>query len=166
MADEDRIDFEDVASEIEDRQSSPPSYEIATYPADFTLDGLERQWEREDIVIPKFQRGYVWTQVQASKLIESFLVGLPVPGIFLYTDRSSEKFLVVDGQQRLRTVFFYFEGFFGEERATGSRTVFRLKGLSDDSPYAGKSFAELDEAAQRRLKNSGSPDVSVGRVSG
>lgn len=153
MAD-DRVEFEDVASELEDRQASPPSYEIATYPADFTLDGLYLKWQDEDIVIPKFQRGYVWTQVQASKLIESFLVGLPVPGIFFYTDRSSEKFLVVDGQQRLRTAFFFFEGLFGEERSTGSRVVFRLKGLNDDSPYAGKTFDELDDASKRRLKNS------------
>ncbi len=150
----DLVDFEDVASELEDRQSSPPSYEIATYPADFTLEGLYLQWQAEDILIPKFQRGYVWTQIQASKLIESFLVGLPVPGIFLYTDRASEKYMVVDGQQRLRTAFFFFEGLFGLERSAGSRTVFRLKGLHEDSPFAGKTFGELDEAAQRRLKNS------------
>ncbi len=149
-----RLQFDNVASELADRQSSPPSYEIATYPADFTLDGLYGQWQAGDIIIPKFQRSYVWSQVQASKLIESFLVGLPVPGIFLYTERSSEKYLVVDGQQRLRSVFFYFKGLFGEERKRGSRTVFRLKGLSDDSPFAGKTFEDLADPSQRKLKNS------------
>ncbi len=149
-----RLHFESVTSELADRQSSPPSYEIATYPADFTLDGLYTQWQQRDIEIPAFQRGYVWSHAQASKLIESFLVGLPVPGIFLYTDRASEKYLVVDGQQRLRSVFFYFEGFFGEEGKKASRTVFRLKGLSDDSPFAGKAFVDLSEPSQRKLKNS------------
>lgn len=148
------LQFENVASELADRQSSPPSYEIATYPADFTLDGLYSQWQGGDIVIPKFQRGYVWSQAQASKLIESFLVGLPVPGIFLYTERSTEKYLVVDGQQRLRSVFFYFEGFFGQEGRRGSRAVFRLKGLSEDSPYANRRFEDLPESSQRKLKNS------------
>jgi len=154
---ESEVDFERVASELDDQETSPAEYEIATYPADFTLDGLKLQWNAGDIVIPRFQRGFVWTQAQASKLIESFLVGLPVPGIFLYTERETEKYLVVDGQQRLRSIFFYFEGLFGEERPNAQRTVFRLKGLADDSPYLGKTYADLEtsnEAAARRLRNS------------
>src|SRR4051812_2571353 len=111
----DDVEFDDSAAELADRQSSPPRYEIATYPADFTLEGLHAKWNAGDLVIPPFQRKFVWSQAQASKLIESFLVGLPVPAIFLYTERSSEKSLVVDGQQRLRTVFYFFDGSFGEE---------------------------------------------------
>lgn len=151
------VDFEDVAGEVEDRQSSPPTYEIATYPADFTLEVLWTKWESGEIYIPPFQRGYVWNQVQASKLIESFLVGLPVPSIFLYTERDNERSMVVDGQQRLRSVFYFFEGYFGTPNSRGSRSVFYLKGLNPDSPYAGKTFLDLqqsDESAARRLKNS------------
>ncbi|MGH3842538.1 MAG: DUF262 domain-containing protein, partial [Pseudonocardiaceae bacterium] len=91
---------------------------------------------------PRLPKRFVWSQVQASKLIESFLVGLPVPSIFLYTERGSENLLVVDGQQRLRSVFYYFEGLFGEERR-GQRPVFRLKGISEESPYYGKTLALL-----------------------
>jgi hypothetical protein len=152
----DDVEFDDTASELADRQSSPPRYEIATYPADFTLEVLKTKWDANDLIVPPFQRGFVWSQIQASKLIESFLVGLPVPAIFLYTERSSEKSLVVDGQQRLRTIFYFFDGYFGEER-DGRRTTFRLKGLSDDSPYAEKTYAELvaaDEAVARRFRNS------------
>lgn len=152
----DDIEFDDSAAELADRQSSPPRYEIATYPADFTLEVLQTKWAAGDLVIPRFQRKFVWSQAQASKLIESFLVGLPVPAIFLYTERASEKSLVVDGQQRLRTICYYLEGSFGEEQ-DGRRTVFRLKGLSEDSPYADKTYAELertDDAAARRLRNS------------
>jgi len=152
----DEIEFDDPLAELADRESSPPSYEIATYPADFTLEVLSNKWDAGDLVIPKFQRGFVWSQNQASKLIESFLVGLPVPAIFLYTERDSERSLVVDGQQRLRSIFDFFEGYFGQERQ-GKQTVFRLSGLSEDSPYAGKTYEELasdDEAAGRRLKNS------------
>lgn len=88
------VEFDDSAAELADRQSSPPSYEIATYPADFTLEVLQTKWTAGDLVIPPFQRKFVWSQAQASKLIESFLVGLPVPAIFLYTERGSEKSLV------------------------------------------------------------------------
>lgn len=152
----DDVEFDDSAAELADRQSSPPRYEIATYPADFTLEVLHTKWTSGDLVIPPFQRKFVWSQAQASKLIESFLVGLPVPAIFLYTERGSEKSLVVDGQQRLRTIFYFLEGHFGEEK-NGRRTVFRLKGLSEDSPYADKTYADLartEEAAARRLRNS------------
>jgi hypothetical protein len=150
------LDFDDPPSELADRQSSPPNYEIATYPADFTLEVLKTKWDAGDMIIPTFQRGFVWSHVQASKLIESFLVGLPVPSVFLYTERDSEKSLVVDGQQRLRTIFYYFDGYFGEERH-GQRTTFRLKGLSEDSPYAGLSYEALEASnppAARRLRNS------------
>lgn len=156
VTDED-VEFEDTAAELEDRRSSPPRYDIATYPADFTLEVLHSQWKAGDIYIPPFQRGFVWNQVQSSKLIESFLVGLPVPSIFLYTDRKSERSMVVDGQQRLRSICDYFDGSFGDEDNQGRKTVFRLKGLHEDSPYLNMTFEALeenDEAAARRLRNS------------
>jgi hypothetical protein len=146
------IEFERITSEEEDYESAPPTYEINTYPADFTLEVLHQKWKDGDIEIPRFQRQFVWKQVQASKLIESFLIGLPVPAVFLYTERKSQKFLVIDGQQRLRSIFYFFEGFFGEEQK-GRRTVFKLKGLSEKSPYLGKGFQDFDEANQRKLRN-------------
>jgi uncharacterized protein with ParB-like and HNH nuclease domain len=101
------IEFERIKSEEEDAESAPPDYEINTYPADFTLEVLYQKWLAQDIEIPPFQRQFVWKQNQASKLIESFLIGLPVPAVFLYTQRASQKFLVIDGQQRLRSVFYF-----------------------------------------------------------
>jgi hypothetical protein len=147
------IEFERITSEEEDYESAPATYEINTYPADFTLEVLHKKWQDKEIEIPDFQRQFVWKQVQASKLIESFLIGLPVPSIFLYTERETQKFLVIDGQQRLRSIFYFFEGFFGEE-TKGKRTVFQLKGLSDRSKYLNKEFDNLSEADQRKLKNS------------
>ncbi|MBI3797123.1 MAG: DUF262 domain-containing protein [Deltaproteobacteria bacterium] len=146
------IEFERIKSEEEDYESSPPNYEINTYPADFTLEVLHQKWKDKEIEIPRFQRQFVWKQVQASKLIESFLIGLPVPSVFLYTERRSQKLLVIDGQQRLRSIFYFLEGFFGEEK-NGTRTIFQLKGLSNQSKYLGMSFKDLEEAEQRRLRN-------------
>ena len=147
------IEFERIKSEEEDSESAPPTYEINTYPADFTLEVLYQKWKEGEIKIPRFQRQFVWKQVQSSKLIESFLIGLPVPAVFLYTERQSREFLVIDGQQRLRSVFYFFDGFFGEEKG-GKRAVFQLKGLSDKSKYLGKRFEDLDEVDQRELRNS------------
>ena len=105
------LDLEPIDSEDEDYESAPPDYQIATYPADFTLEVLHRQWKSEEILVPEFQRRFVWKQTQASKLIESFLVGLPVPAVFFFSERESRKYLVIDGQQRLKSVFLYFDGY-------------------------------------------------------
>ena len=94
----------------------------------------------------------MWKQVQASKLIESFLVGLPVPAVFLYNEHKSQRYFVIDGQQRLKSVFFFFEGFFGLP-AGGQRQIFTLKGIDGASRFHEKGFADLQEADQRRLKN-------------
>ncbi|MEW6183591.1 MAG: DUF262 domain-containing protein [Bacillota bacterium] len=149
---EEDVDFEIIESEVEDSFSGPPEYQITVYPADFTLEVLHKKFINEDIVIPKFQRQFVWKQMQSSKLIESFLVGLPVPAIYLYTERQSNQYLVVDGQQRLKSICFFFEGFFGEE-TKGRRQVFRLKGLHERSKWRNKSYKDFDEADQRKFRD-------------
>lgn len=137
-------DIEIVESEQLDMDAPLATYEILTYPADFTLEVLVNKWRQQQIIIPDFQRRFVWNQIQASKLIESFLLGLPVPAIFLYSEPITNDMLVVDGQQRLKTIAYFFEGFFGEE-SSGSRSVFRLTGLDDSSPFSGKTYKELQD---------------------
>ena len=91
-------------------------------------------WHDGDIEIPKFQREFVWKIEQSSLLIESFLVGLPVPPVFFYIDEE-KKNLVIDGQQRILSAVYFFDGYFGEESGRGKRQVFRLAGLDERSPY-------------------------------
>lgn len=145
------LDLEPVDSEEEDYESAPPDYQIYTYPADYTLEGLHQKWKSGEIRIPDFQRRFVWKQPQASKLIESFLVGLPVPAVFFYSERQNQKYLVIDGQQRLRSIFFYFEGYYGPERK-GIRPVFRLKGLNQQSQFHNRTFEDLHEEDRRKLR--------------
>ena len=71
----------------------------------------------------------MWNIRQASLLIDSFMMGLPVPPVFLYLAEDN-KYLVIDGQQRLLSIFFFFEGYFGQEEH-GKRKVFKLTGLDD-----------------------------------
>jgi hypothetical protein len=149
----DDLEFQAIESETEDADLSPGEFRITSYPTDFTLEILDGKLRSGEIVVPKFQRQFVWKQGQASKLIESFLAGLPVPPIFLYAEPEEQKLLVIDGQQRLRTVSYFFEGYFGPEIPQERRTVFRLKDLDPRSRWADKNFAELEPADQRRLKN-------------
>jgi len=128
-------------------------YDIATYPSDFTLSGIAQMWKDGDIEIPDFQREFVWSINQSSLLIDSFLCGLPVPSVFFYVDETNKN-LVIDGQQRILSVVFYMEGYFGSENTQSRRQVFRLTGLDERSPYAHKRFVDLDEQDQRKLKQS------------
>lgn len=128
-------------------------YDIASYPSDFTLAGIAQMWKDGDIEIPDFQREFVWTIKQSSLLIDSFLCGLPVPSVFFYIDENNKN-LVIDGQQRILSVVYFLEGYFGNESTQGRRQVFRLSGLDERSPYFNKRFVDLEEADQRKLRQS------------
>lgn len=137
--------------EADEEEAVTMSYDIATYPSDFTLSGITEMWNNGDIVIPDFQREFVWTIRQSSLLIDSFLCGLPVPPVFFYIDEENKN-LVIDGQQRILSVVFFMEGYFGRESTHGKRSVFRLRGIGEKNPYLNKRFIDLDESDQRKLK--------------
>ena len=134
--------IEPVASEIGDQDATLASFEIFTYPADYPLDVLVSKWRKQEIIVPTFQRHFVWPQSKASKLIDSFLRGLPVPSIFLFSDLSTNKLLVVDGHQRIKSIAYFFEGYFGSE-ANQRRAVFRLTGLEEGSRFEGLTYEDL-----------------------
>ena len=141
----------DYALQIENEEPPFVEYDITTYPADYTLSVLWQMYKQGNITIPLFQRGFVWTQKQASALIESFLMGLPVPSIFFYIDNENKN-LVIDGQQRLMSVFYFFEGYFGQENEKGKRQTFRLTGLNKKSPYYNLKFEEMEDEDKRKLE--------------
>lgn len=137
--------LEVLQSEDADLETPPASYEVITYPADFTLEGLVSKYKKGNMTVPGFQRNFVWNIKQASRLIESFLLGLPVPAIFLFTDDAKNEQLVIDGQQRLMTVVYFLDGYFGEPDTNGRRKVFKLTGLNEASPYFNKTYQDLEE---------------------
>lgn len=124
-------DFED---QPQDSRESLTRYSISTYGSDLEVEVLVKRLDEGRYIIPDYQRGYVWTRKRASKFIESLLVGLPIPGIFLY--REEDKFLVIDGHQRLRSMQAFFSGKF-----PGSDKAFRLDGVSNE--FDGKSYDDL-----------------------
>ncbi|HDK27106.1 MAG TPA: DUF262 domain-containing protein [Candidatus Atribacteria bacterium] len=132
----------DQTEEAENEEKDVITYEISYYPADITLKGYLDKWNAKQLVIPPFQRNYIWDQVKASKLIESFLLGLPVPGVFLYKEKSTNKLLIIDGQQRILTIIKFFKNEFGER-------IFRLKNVQDK--WEGKTYEDLDEPDKFQL---------------
>ena len=111
MADKTTVFADDLDSGNEDvdEEFYPVEYRITSYGADYDVDGLVKRLKAGDIEVPNFQRSYVWRILEASRFIESLLLGLPVPAIFLARDEN-EKLLVIDGQQRLRTLQYFYNG--------------------------------------------------------
>lgn len=146
------VEGEELATEEENDETPFVEFDISVSPTDPTLELLANKMNEGDIIVPFYQRKYVWKIEQASRLIESFLMGLPVPQVFLYVN-DDDQLEIIDGQQRITSVKYFFEGYFGDQDNQGKRQVFKLKGLAERSEYNGKTYKELSPRDQRRLKN-------------
>jgi hypothetical protein len=100
----------------EEDEILPYEYSITSYGADYPVDTLVKRINRGDIYIPRFQREYIWNIGQASRFIESLLLGLPVPGVFFAIEPDSQKLLVIDGLQRLKTLQYFYNGIFEPDK--------------------------------------------------
>ncbi|WP_202951022.1 GmrSD restriction endonuclease domain-containing protein [Sphingomonas sp. Mn802worker] len=98
--------FDDYAEENVDGQID--EYDVTATPNDFNVLTLYSFIEAGAVRIPGFQRNYVWDKVRASRLIESLILGIPVPQLFLY-EQARNRFQVIDGQQRLMSVYYYLK---------------------------------------------------------
>jgi hypothetical protein len=106
------------------------------------LGTLLEMMEYEEIdLMPDFQReGGLWTDTQKSQLIESILLGLPLPSFYFSVDKKSGKWLVVDGLQRLTT--------FNQFWFTKS---LKLTGLEFLAGYEGKGVDDLSRSEIRKI---------------
>lgn len=79
---------------------------------DFSVYELYRKYKKEQLILDvDFQRNEVWDSKQKCELIESILMGLPLP-IFYFKQQNNATYVVVDGKQRLSTLFeFISNGF-------------------------------------------------------
>lgn len=141
---ENPVPDEDVDDPIGDDEEIAQTfrYAITSYGADMLVDGIVKRLNNDDIFIPSFQRKFVWTYTQASRFVESILLGLPVPGIFLFKEPTSRKLMVVDGQQRLLSIKHFYHGTFrGRE--------FSLVGVSKE--LQGTTYRDLSPEFKRDL---------------
>lgn len=108
-----------------------------------TVLELYRQYREGWLVLQaRFQREFVWTLAQQSRLIESILARIPLPPIYLSEDVDG-KMLVVDGQQRLTSLFRFLEG------------QFSLEDVELLPQLAGRRFEDLEPKLRRRFESTG-----------
>jgi hypothetical protein len=131
--------FTDDGSDDDD--TSFKDYDITASPNDFNIRTIVDFIDSGPVKIPGFQRNYVWDIKRASKLIESILIGLPIPQIFLY-EEGRNSFLVIDGQQRLMSIYYFVKGRFPRRaqrpairRIMAERGTLPLEVLSNDTYF-------------------------------
>ncbi|MDG6898578.1 MAG: DUF262 domain-containing protein [Nitrososphaerota archaeon] len=120
---------------------------IHTSSSDREIESLYNRWKKGRLILqPDFQRQFVWDRAKASRLIESVLMSVPLPIIYLAEGPDGKEY-VIDGQQRLTSFFSFFDGKFP------SGDPFHLGRMSVFPELEGKSCAELDEAVQDRIRS-------------
>jgi hypothetical protein len=140
-----------------DEEAEEYSFDLTFYGADYPVDGLVKRLANNDIVIPTFdpdnelvtdveafQRKFVWKKVQCDRFVESLLLGLPVPGIFL-VQQEDKRLLVLDGQQRLLTLAAFYAGVLHKKE-------FALEYVQ--KKFKGATYKTLDEDDRRTLDDS------------
>ncbi len=145
---EEVVDVEDKVIENADDQDEAPDvseYWITSFGIDYDVDGIVRRLKKGTIDIPGYQRAYVWNIKRASSFIESLLLRLPVPGIFLYRESDSHIQMVIDGQQRLETLLRFYNGVFDNKE-------FALTGVHQR--FEGRTYNDLTDEEKGKLDDS------------
>jgi uncharacterized protein with ParB-like and HNH nuclease domain len=151
--------FDDYAEDVDDTQID--EYDITAAPNDFNVLTLQSFIESGAVKIPGFQRNFVWDISRASKLIESLVLGLPVPQVFLY-EQQRNAFLVIDGQQRLMSIYYFIKKRFPrKEKRVELRTIFEKNGgipesiLFDDLYFQSFNLQLAEKLPNRKNKFKG-----------
>ena len=142
--------FEDYAEETDDIQID--EYDLTATPNDFNIITIYNFIESGAVKIPGFQRNYIWDIIRASKLIESLVLGLPVPQIFLY-EESRNSFLVIDGHQRLMSIYYFMKQRFPrKEKRVQLRSIFaKYRQIPDEILFDDSYFASFKLSLPERL---------------
>lgn len=117
--------------------------DIREFTIEYYVDKYSKGVENDtnELYVPEYQREFIWTDTRQSRFIESLLLGLPVPLIFVAENQDDGRFEIVDGSQRIRTLDAYVNG----------KLV--LTGLKKLTELNNTFFSQLGTARQRKFKN-------------
>ncbi len=144
LIEESGLDFDESGEE--EVQIGSEDNRIHTSSGDPEIESLHGKKKRGRLILqPDFQRQYVWDSSKASKLIESAILGIPLPIIYLSEEKDGREY-VIDGQQRLTSFFAFIDGQFPDGKP------FKLSSLNVLSELNGKRFCDLSDELQDRVR--------------
>jgi len=164
------LEDEDVIEELENDEAEPPSplseaeieqkYDsgqarILIQRNDFLVPNLLQMIKEKEVLdlAPAYQRRARWNVTKKSRLIESLLMNVPIPPVFLY-ERDLAKYEVMDGQQRLGAVRDFLDN------------KFQLRGLQKWPELNGRRYGDLPGRIQAGLMRRGISAVIILTESG
>lgn len=145
------LPFEDITQLPDDQQEDEDdlpkvvSFKNAVVMnADWTIETIDLQINKGNIDLqPGFQRRAAWDDTRKSRLIESIIVGMPVPNIVLAENKENRgRFIVIDGKQRLLSINEFVKG------------AYALRGLDMRGDLNGKEYSDLPPSDREFLDNS------------
>jgi hypothetical protein len=124
---------------------APERRRVKTEKLDLPVETLHGWVKRGKLELqPEFQRNFVWNKAKASQLIESLILEIPIPVIYVAEDQN-KMYEVVDGQQRLTSVCSYLDGMFPNGNS------FALSGVQVLTELNGKAFKEIENDVQEKI---------------
>ena len=145
-----------IDEELEPEQETEPSTNarrIVTQSADLTVKDLYDRYRDGDLILqPDFQRYFVWDRTKSSRLIESVILDVPLPIIYLAEEADSRE-EVIDGQQRLTSFFRFVDD------------QLSLTGLQISTDLNGKRYSDLDRDLQNKVRRATLRTVTIKKES-
>lgn len=131
-----------IEEQIEEEQRCV-KYDIREFTIEYYVDKYRNgvDVDKNELYVPEYQREFVWTDSRQSRFIESLLLGLPVPLVFVAENQDDGRFEIVDGSQRIRTLNAYVND------------QLELTGLKKLTELNDTKFSQLGVARQRKFKN-------------
>lgn len=131
------FDEKQKALEEIEEQKKKIDYDIR----DFTIDYIVKEFDEGRFFIPDYQREFVWHENMQSRFIESILLGLPIPMLFLGIDNETGNFEIVDGAQRIQTLVVF------------TKNMLKLRNLRKLVSINSFYFKDLPSKTQRIFEN-------------
>ena len=141
-------DFEALPNDQQEDEDDLPNSvsfkDAVVMNADWTIETIDIQINKGNIDLqPGFQRRAAWDETRKSRLIESIIVGMPVPNIVLAENKEHRgRFIVIDGKQRLLSINEFVKG------------AYALRGLDMRADLNEKNYEELPPGDKEYLDNS------------
>jgi hypothetical protein len=141
--------FDEAEAQIR-KEKKNVDFDVKEYSVEYYVD----KYNSRDFFIPRYQRGFVWDDDRQSKLIESIILGLPVPPIFTADvygrdDKDEEGDVeIVDGSQRIRTLAHFVNN---KSELTGFDKPLQLQNLEILSKLNGMTFEDFPRDRKKRL---------------
>ena len=147
MSENEGLEFENpLEEEVESIEVPPDKRKIYTELGDPEVESLHGKFKRGKLIVqPDFQRQFVWDSIKASRLIESALLGIPIPVVYISQEPDSKEY-VIDGQQRLTSFFSFMDGTFPDG------ADFKLTGLKVFRELMGNKYCDLPEGLQDAIR--------------